>query len=47
MWLQWTEDEASLLTEGDDRESIYQLFKRALADYQSRFHTPFCYTVSP
>ncbi|KAL5102982.1 Squamou cell carcinoma antigen recognized by T-cell 3 [Taenia crassiceps] len=35
MWLQWTEDEASLLTEGDDRGPIYQLFKRALADYQS------------
>ncbi|KAL5970650.1 Squamou cell carcinoma antigen recognized by T-cell 3 [Taenia solium] len=35
LWLQWTEDEAFLLTEGDDREPIYQLFKRALADYQS------------
>ncbi|CDS41644.1 squamous cell carcinoma antigen [Echinococcus multilocularis] len=35
MWLQWTKDEASLLTEGDDREPIYQLFKRALSDYQS------------
>ncbi|VDM34110.1 unnamed protein product [Hydatigera taeniaeformis] len=35
MWLQWTEDEASLVTEGGDREPVYQLFKRALADYQS------------
>ncbi|VDK23041.1 unnamed protein product [Taenia asiatica] len=35
LWLQWTGDETLLLTEADDRESICQLFKRALADYQS------------
>ncbi|VDD83521.1 unnamed protein product [Mesocestoides corti] len=35
LWLEWIKDEMSLLTDGNDREPVYKLFKRALADYQN------------
>nr|CDS27729.1 squamous cell carcinoma antigen [Hymenolepis microstoma] len=35
LWLEWLEDERALLKEGDSRDPIENLFKRALNDYQS------------
>ncbi|VDK80242.1 unnamed protein product, partial [Dibothriocephalus latus] len=35
LWLEWIKDESSLLLEGADRSGVEDLFRRAVADYQS------------
>ena len=42
LWLEWIKDEVALVSESDERNSVLNLFERAVKDYIGNLISLFC-----